>query len=166
MPAVAKKSANPWLHVRVTAADGTDNVNLNVPFSLAEGLIDMVESSELSMDIQEELPNGLELSDIRGMWKDLQGSGDKEFLTAESGDEEVRMAIEDEQLVIDVTEARRAGIDKLVKVRVPTRIVDALLSGKGNELNLRAALEELRDGGIGDIVNVQDGDESVRIWVD
>jgi len=165
LPAAAKSSA-PWIHVRVTGAEGADRVNLNVPFSLAEGLLEMVEHSELSADFTNELPDGLELSDIRKMWKDLKGSGDSEFLTVQSGDEEVRMGFEGESLRIDVTEIQKAGVDTRVKVSVPTSLVDALLSGRGNELNLRAALDELRDGHLGDIVNVQDGDETVRIWME
>ena len=57
VPAVAKKSDAPWLHVRVTGADGVDNVNLNVPFSIAEGLLQMTEQSEISMNITDELPD-------------------------------------------------------------------------------------------------------------
>ena len=165
MPAAAKSSA-PWLHVRVTDADGVDNVNLNVPFSLAEALLQMAEQSEITAEFTDELPEGLELSDIRKMWKDLKNSGDADFLSMQSGEEQVRMAFEGETLRIDVTEAKKAGLDTIVNVRVPTSLVDALLSGEGNELNLRAALEELRDGHLGDLVNVQDGDETVRVWME
>ena len=40
------------------------------------------------------------------------------------------------------------------------------LAGAGGGLNLRAVLDALRDGSVGEIVNVQDGDESVRIWLE
>jgi len=165
MPAAAKSSA-PWLHVRVTDADGVDNVNLNVPFSLAEALLQMAEQSELTAEFTDELPDGLGLSDIRKMWNELKTTGDTEFLSVQSGDEEVRMAFEGDSLLIDVTEPKQAGLDTIVKVRVPTSLVDALLSGQGEELNLRAALEELRDGHLGDLVHVQDGDETVRVWME
>jgi hypothetical protein len=165
VPALASPSS-PWLHVRVTGADGADNVNLNVPFSIAEGLLQMAENSEINANIKSELPEGLSLEGIRAMWTDLKNSGDAEFMAVQSGEEEVRMAFEGESLIIDVTEREGAGSDTEVKVRVPTRLVDALLSGPGEELDLKAALEVLRDGQLGDIVNVQSADETVRIWMD
>lgn len=163
---VAASPSSPWLHVRVTGADGTDNVNLNVPFSLAEGLLQMAEHSDINAEIKDGLPNGMSLKDIRKMWNDLKDAGDTEFLSIEDGDEEVRMAFEGRTLKIDVSEVKGAGVNQEVQVRVPKDLVDALLSGKGEELNLRAALEELRKGHLGDIVNVRGGDETVRIWMD
>ncbi len=53
-----------------------------------------------------------------------------------------------------------------VEVRVPARVVDALLSGEGDELNLIAAMEALVDEGEGNLVTVTGDDENVRVWVD
>ncbi|MFQ5350085.1 MAG: hypothetical protein ACE5EG_06560, partial [Thermoanaerobaculia bacterium] len=53
-----------------------------------------------------------------------------------------------------------------VEVRVPGRVVDALLSGEGDELDLLAALEALVDEGEGQLVQVTGDDENVRVWVD
>jgi hypothetical protein len=44
-------------------------------------------------------------------------------------------------------------------------MVDALLAAPGDELNLRAGLNELRNLR-GDIVRVRDKDTTVRIWID
>ena len=51
-------------------------------------------------------------------------------------------------------------------MRLPSRVVDALLAGGGEALDLRAALDELKTGGLGEILSVDDGDESVRLWIE
>ena len=45
-------------------------------------------------------------------------------------------------------------------------MVDALLSGEGEELNLMAAMEALVDEGEGQLVTVTGENENVRVWVD
>jgi len=52
-----------------------------------------------------------------------------------------------------------------VRVEVPVSLVDALLSGEGDEVNVQAAVAELQKRR-GDIVRVHDGDSNVRIWID
>jgi hypothetical protein len=53
-----------------------------------------------------------------------------------------------------------------VEVRVPLAVVDALLSGKKDELDLLAGLRMLSAQGDTELVSVKDGEESVRVWVD
>jgi hypothetical protein len=50
-------------------------------------------------------------------------------------------------------------------VDLPVALVDALFSGSERELNIRAALGELRRMR-GDVVRVNDRDSKVRIWID
>jgi plasmid stabilization system protein ParE len=57
------------------------------------------------------------------------------------------------------------GDGEQVRVEVPVSLVDALLSGEGEEANIQAAIAELRKRR-GDIVRVHDEDSKVRIWID
>ena len=52
-----------------------------------------------------------------------------------------------------------------VRVEIPVDVVDALLSGDGDRLNLVGALERLKERR-GDLVRIIDGDERVHIWID
>jgi hypothetical protein len=52
-----------------------------------------------------------------------------------------------------------------VRVEIPVSLVDALLSGEGEEANIEAAIVELKKRR-GDIVRVQDDDSHVRVWID
>ena len=55
--------------------------------------------------------------------------------------------------------------DKQVRIEVPVTLVDALLSGEGDRLDLQAALAELTEER-GDIITVRDGETRVRVWID
>jgi hypothetical protein len=57
------------------------------------------------------------------------------------------------------------GGRETVHVDVPVALVDALFSGSATELNVRAAVAELRKLR-GDVVRVNDRDSTVRIWID
>ena len=52
-----------------------------------------------------------------------------------------------------------------VRVEVPVSLVDALLSGEGENVNIQAALAEVQKRR-GDLVRVHDTDADVRIWID
>ena len=45
-------------------------------------------------------------------------------------------------------------------------MLDALLSGEGDELNIEAAIRALVEQGEGELVTVSGDDETVRVWVD
>ena len=55
--------------------------------------------------------------------------------------------------------------EESVQIEIPVDVVDALLSGDEEEFDLPAALDRLSEKR-GDIVNVADGDETIRIWID
>ncbi len=66
---------------------------------------------------------------------------------------------------------RRAGRDRHhraigeVQIRVPVRVVDALLSGAGETLDVRAAIQELASLR-GEMVQVVQPDARIRVWID
>ena len=70
------------------------------------------------------------------------------------------------QVVLVVVLGREEARDAKVHIRVPVALVDALLSGPEDELDLQAALTELENMGRDEIVRVDDGRDTVRIWID
>ena len=53
-----------------------------------------------------------------------------------------------------------------VEVKVPMKVVDALLSAGKDELDVVAALRALSARGDMEIVSVKDADNTVRVWID
>lgn len=150
-----------WLHVSVVEHDAEgDNVNINVPLSLAETVLPMLDDAHMNGSFS---LNGREfkLSDLRKIWKEVKESGENEFVTVEgNGDGNVKIARSGQYLTIDADEAKSE-----VRIRIPVTVVDALLSGK-DELDLGAAVDAMQEHGPGDLVMVNEEDSRVHIWVD
>jgi len=187
--AVAQTGAPAWLHVRVEEAAKASKVSVNLPMTVVEAVL------KASPEILEEHGkvkigdhHGMSLADMRKAWKELSAVGDAELVTVESEDENVRVARKGDLVLVYVDHKAGAGKAKAeaepgaakvektakaakldgpgeVRVEVPVSLVDALLSGEGDTVNLQAAVNELKKRR-GDIVRVHDEDSHVRIWID
>jgi hypothetical protein len=170
-----------WLHVRVEEAAKASKVHVNLPMTVVEAVL------KASPQILEEHGkikigdhHGMSLADMRRAWKELAAVGDAELVTVESEDENVRVARKGDVVQVFVDhkpsarkaeagpekeKTGRSGRAEEVRVEVPVSLVDALLSGEGETVNIEAAVSELKKRR-GDIVRVHDEGNSVRIWID
>lgn len=171
---VAAQNPTPWLHVRVEEARDATKVAVNLPLSVVEAVLkaspEMIERHgriQLGHD-----HHGLKLADLRKVWKELAAVGDAELVSVESDDENVKVQRKGDLVLVMVDkkpwtdkEGKTKKRGEQVRVEVPVSLVDALLSGEGEEANIEAAVTELRKRR-GDIVRVQDDDSHVRVWID
>jgi len=152
-----------WLHVKVDGGDDDEQVTVNLPLSLIEKALPMIPAEALEHGrIHFDEGDEITIADLREMWNEIRSQPDFTIARVESQDEHVRVAKEGEYLVVRVEEDESENVN----VRVPMAVVDALFSGPGEQLNLRAALEALAAHGEGELVTVTDNEESVRVWVD
>ena len=151
-----------WLHVKVEE-DSDTKVTVNLPMSVVGKALPMLPQEHFSAEHMH--LDGMEISiaEMRELWQEVQNTPDVTFVTVEEGDETVKVWKEGGYLMVSVNEGEHG---EHVEVRVPSRVVDALLSGDGEELNLVGALEALVDEGEGDLVTVTGDNENVRVWVD
>ncbi len=162
----------PWLHIRVTEAgeDGS-RVAINLPVSLVQVFADIAEkeiqkelsgdSSRIDFDMDD---HGIRIADLRNAWTELRNAGDADFVEVEGDDEYLKISRAADKIVIefDGHDGDRNG-----RVEVPVSVVDALLSGEGEQINIRAALDEMISSATdGEIVFIEDGDTTVRIWIE
>ncbi len=154
-----------WLHVQVTETGAKDSkVSVNLPLSLLDIAFDMAPDESIKGGRVKLGQGGVDLADLRRMWTELKKAGDTEFVTVEEKDESVRVERKGTRVQVRVTD-RKSGTPK-VSVDVPMGVVDALLQGEGDSLDLRSALAELKRTASGDFINVNDGDSRVRVWID
>jgi len=162
----------PWLHIRVTEAgeDGS-RVAVNLPVSLVQVFADIAEKeiqkelsgdgSRLHFDMDD---HGIRIADLRNAWTELRNAGDADFVEVEDGDEYVKISRAADKIVIEFD--KRDGNNN-GRVEVPVAVIDALLSGEGEQINIRAALDEMISSATGgEIVFVEDGNTTVRIWIE
>ena len=181
----AQTTNTAWLHVRVDEAQKASKVRVNLPMTVVDAVVkatpDLIEEHG-KVNFGEH--HGMKLADCRRAWAQLKAAGDAEFVTVESEDENVRVQRKGDLVLVyvdhkpgtkkAVAEKPKAEAEKSetkghgaeeVRVEVPVSLVDALLSGEGDEVNIQAAVAELQKRR-GDIVRVHDSDSNVRIWID
>ncbi len=169
---VRADSGSAWLHVRVEEAKKASKVSINLPMTVVEAALSASpELLERHGKVKLGAHHGMKLADLRAVWKQLAAAGDAEFVTVESEDENVRVQRRGDTVQVWVDGKRGRSGKRAergpgeVRVEVPVALVDALLSGEGEQVNLQAAIAVLQKRR-GDIVRVHDADNHVRVWVD
>jgi len=158
------QSESAWLHVRVEEGHKNSRVNVNLPIAVVDAALTAAPASvghHMAMNMGKH-GHGVSLADLRKMWQQLKTSGNTEIVSVQEDDETVKVTQEKDKLLIRVDKPSEKSV---VRVEAPVALVDALLSGEGDELNVHAAIAAL--GHIrGEIVRVQDRDSTVHVWVD
>jgi hypothetical protein len=184
--AVAQSSSNPdqWIHVRVESReDKTETVRVNVPVDMAVKVLPAIKNKNLC-DGKVHIDSGhIDDVDLHTMLDAVRTAKDGEYVTVESKDDNVRVAKSSGYLYIHVTEkkpsektakatsdedsAKNAALKKSkVEVKIPMKVVDALLSAGKDQLDVVAALRALSANGDMELVSVKDDDSTVRVWID
>ena len=158
-----QQEPEPWVHVEVTS-DGGTNMNLDLPLAAVTAMLALapetiVQNGEFQFGSSYQVP----VAAIREMWRELRDVGDVEFVTIQHEGQDVRIARAGEIILVNVSDSD--GDDESVRVEIPVPVVDALLSGNGDTLNIGAAIEELSMLR-GELVRVIESDNNIRIWID
>jgi hypothetical protein len=171
--------AERWLHVSVNSTDTDgETVRVNVPLALVEKVLPAINKDKLhsgKIRVNELRVNEV---DLRVVFEAVRDTKDGEFVTVQSRKNNVRVAKEGGYLVVKVREMKEprktekpdekpaAPFEERVDVRVPMSVVDALLSGAKDELDLVAAVRALSAHGDTILVTVEDRKNTVKVWVD
>ena len=158
----AASESSLWLHVRVDESEGT-KVKINLPINMVPKMIsfgpasDHFENGKIRLDDYE-----ISVAELRELWLEIKDSPDMTFVTVEDVDDTVRVWKEAGDLRVEV----RGRDNETVDVRVHVSVVDALLSGQEDDLDIGAAVSALAEAGAGELVTVAQADKTVRVWVD
>jgi hypothetical protein len=64
--------------------------------------------------------------------------------------------------VVDKSNSKKCQVE----IKVPMKVIDALLSAGKDELDLVAALHALSSQGDTELVSVKDSENTVKVWLD
>ncbi|MCB1057228.1 MAG: hypothetical protein KDD11_17135 [Acidobacteria bacterium] len=162
----AAQAADLWLHVTVHESEENANVAVNLPLTLVETALSMIQVDEIQSGMLQ-LDDDTELSaqQLRELWQQLQATPDADFVKVDSDDETIRVFKEGNYLMVRGTAKSDKGSE--ISVRVPAAVVAALLDGADdNQLNIGAALRALAHEGQGELATITDDDAHVRVWID
>jgi hypothetical protein len=159
-------SKDRWLHVRVISSDAKgETVRVNVPLELAEKVLPAINKDRLhagKVRIDDAHVNDV---DLRALVEAIRTSKDGEFVTVQSNECDVRVAKQNNHLIVHVLDMENSKKSE-VEVKVPMKVIDALFSAGKDELDLVAALHALSAQGDTELVSVKDHDNTVRVWLD
>jgi hypothetical protein len=96
----------------------------------------------------------------------VQRKPDATFVTVDDRDSKVRIAKRGDTLHVFAVDKGKGRGNEEVEIKIPVPVINALLSGDGEQLNIGAAIQALARQGAGELVTVTGDDETVRIWVD
>ncbi len=160
-------SAERWLHVRVEDGhvDGEEGetVNVNVPLSLAEKVLPAIQVEKLQKGKVHLDDGDMKDVDVRAILQAVKDAKDGVFVTVE-GKDNVRVAKEKGNLLVKVREGNDGG--SRVDIQIPLEVVDALVSGDKEELDVAAAVRALAQHGDELLITVTEKGNNVRIWID
>jgi hypothetical protein len=160
---LAQPTATPWVHIRVEEPGKPSKVSVNLPLTVVQAALRSApETVGAHGHIQLGRHHHLSVAELRRLWAELKSAGEADFVTLEEEGHSVRVGRKGDTLEVRV---ERPEGDRETHVQVPVALVDALLSSEGEELNLEAAMAELQKRR-GEIVQVDDEDSKVRIWID
>lgn len=171
-----------WIHVRVESKeDHGETVRVNVPVEMAAKVLPAIHQENLHDGKVRLDSSHTKDVDLRAILDAVRSARDGEFVTVQSHDSNVRVAKNGGYLYVHVTDKSGAkkpakeGKEALksspaqetkVEVKVPMKVVDALLSAGKDELDLLAALQALSAHGDTELVTVRDEENTVRVWID
>jgi hypothetical protein len=160
-------SKDRWLHVRVDNADSKEEtVRVNVPLELAEKILPTINKDRLhdgKVTVDKFDRQGV---DVRALLDAVRESKDGEFVTVQSHDCDVRVAKQNNYMLIHVYDSKKPSKKSRVEVKVPMSVVNALFSAGKDELDLVAGLRALGASGDTELVSVKDEENTVRVWLD
>jgi hypothetical protein len=166
-PASASAKQDRWLHVRVEKQnDKEETVRVNVPLELAEKVLPTINHDRLHsgrVKVDELDCHGV---DLRALLDAVHTSKDGEFVTVQNRDSDVRVAKQGAYFLVHVVDKNHSSRKSHVEVKIPMKVVDALLSAGKDELDLVAGLHALSSQADTELVSVKDEENTVRVWLD
>jgi len=173
-------AAERWIHVRVDErGENGERVRVNIPLSLAEKVLPTINADKLHHGKVRVDDHTFKDIDLRALVEAVKTAQDNEYVTVESNRENVRVAKAGGFLLVKVREtpwksakakegkeATEKQVEHVVDIKIPFAVVNALLSGDKDELDVLAAVRALNEFGDVELVSVNDESSRVRIWVD
>jgi hypothetical protein len=103
--------------------------------------------------------------DVRTLFEAVRNSKDGEFVTVQSKDADISVAKKEGLFLVHVHDKNKSK-NSQVEVKMPMKVVEALLSAGKDELDIVAGLHALPAQGDVELVSVKDDENTIRVWLD
>jgi hypothetical protein len=152
-----------WIHVRVDDNDGAKgHVDIQVPIEMVSTLLPALSASGGHGGIHVD-GKSVDLGELRGYWSALKAAKDGDYLTVRDADSNVRVSKRGGYFDLAVDDK---GGKSRVRMKIPLPLLDAVLAGEGDTLDVSSLGTALAQAPMGELLTVDDEDSHVRIWID
>ena len=159
-------SGERWLHVRVISTNSKgETVRVNVPLELAEKVLPAIDHNRFHKGKVRIGCMDCDGVDVRTLFEAVRNTKDGEFVTVQSHDADISVAKKEGVFLVHVHDKKNTK-NSQVEVKVPMKVVEALLSAGKDELDLVAGLHALLVQGDVELVSVKDDENTIRVWLD
>ena len=163
--AASASTKDQWIHVRVEDRNNKgETVRVNLPIDMAVKVLPAINKNQLHNGKIHIDDAHLQDVDLRAILDAVRSSKDGEYVAVQSNENNVRVAKNAGYLYIHVTEnsshhkssakdsrdtkeSVKSNADSKVEIKVPMKVVDALLSSGKDELDIVAGLRALASDG-------------------
>src|ERR1044071_152653 len=94
----ASAATKMWVHVHVEDSAKEEKVKINLPLSVIEAMLPMIEEEQLRKGSLHINDHDFRVEDLRKAWNEIRNEGDMDFITVEGRDGNVRVRIEGKYL--------------------------------------------------------------------
>jgi len=151
-----------WLHIHVNDPVKEETVRINVPFAMMETLLPMVQENSVHNGKIHFDDKNISKAELKKLWSSIKQEGDTDYMTIEKPGEKVTVSMQGKYFVVQTNENSNKSVD----IKIPASVMDAMLAGDGDELDLVAAVKALKESGTKEIISVKDHQSTVRVWID
>jgi hypothetical protein len=163
--AAAEAKDGLWLHIKVLDGSDGSRVNVSLPLSGVELAAPVLPAEARTATRLRIGDRDVTVADLRRIWSQVKSVPDATFITVDEADgSRLRVARRGSVLVVNAA-GESAAHDGRVEMRIPAAVVDALLAGNAQTLDLAGAIAALARAGEGELVTVDGHNDTVRMWV-
>jgi hypothetical protein len=149
----------------INANSKGETVRVNVPLDMAEKVLPAIDHDRLHNGKVRIGCMDCDGVDVRTLFEAVRTAKDGEYVTVQSNDADISVMKKDGQMLVHVHDKNRSK-DSRIEVKVPMKVVEALLSGTKDELDIVAGLHALAGQGDVELVSVKDDQNTIRVWLD
>ncbi len=150
-----------WMRVEVNGHGEKDaRIKINLPLSLIEVVVDSIDKRQFMVDLEDDHPH----LDIARLWRDIRRLRIDEFVTIESEEASIRVWKDRDFFRVNVRE--KEYDEPNIEVQVPLEVMDLLFEPRSDGFDLQELVERVRPHLPLTLVQAQNEDKSVRIWLE
>jgi len=163
LSAAGSPDAQPWLNVSVQSAEDHADISVHLPLGLILTVMEHIKVDGFDAG-KIEIDTGDADIDWPALLAAVKEGTPGKYVTVNSDEADVNISKTAKHLLINVNQ--KEDEKARIAVKLPLELLDSVIVGENNEIDLAALLRGLKKLPAGDLVTVNSEKAKVRVWVE